>query len=67
MKRCCELVYWKHDDGWDVFRKSDCYKLDDQWIPSWFDTALIEDYPTKQSAIDEMRDWHKFGFCLVSV
>jgi hypothetical protein len=64
--KCCSLVYWKHEDGWDVFRKSDCYELNGKWIPSWFDTALIEDYPTKQKAIDEMRDWHKHGFCLVN-
>lgn len=67
MKKCCNLVYWKHDDGWDVFKKSDCYFVENQWVPKWFDTALVEDEPTKQSAINEMRDWHKFGICLVSL
>lgn len=67
MSKCCNIVYWKHDDGWDVFRRSDCFKnWDGSFVPTGFDCALIEDYPTKQAAIVEMKDWHKYGICLVS-
>lgn len=68
MKKCCSLIYWKHDDGWDVFRRSDCFKnWDGTFVPKSFDCALIEDQETKQQAIKEMKDWHRFGFCLVSI
>jgi len=68
MRKCRKLVYWQHEDGWDVFRKSDCYQFEfnGEWVPSWFDTAVIEDQPTKQSAINEIKTWHPAGFCLIN-
>lgn len=69
MSKCCSIVYWKHEDGWDAYRKQDCRKLNDgTWVPNWFDNPVIEDYPTKKSAIDEIKnEWHKYGmFCFVN-
>lgn len=65
--KCCNLIYWKHEDGWDVYRREDCYQVAQTWVPTWFDTAVVEDLPTKAEAIKEMKDWHKNGFCLVSL
>jgi hypothetical protein len=64
-RKCCDIIYWRHDDGWDAYRKSDCEFINRHWVPRWFDNFIIEDYPTKASAQAEMREWHPLGVCLV--
>ncbi len=64
-KKCCEIVYWKHDDGWDVYPQSECRKVDGRWIPNWFDCFIIEDAPTKKDAINAINELHILGVCLV--
>lgn len=65
-KKCCDLVYWKHDDGWDVFLKSDCQRLSDgTFVPRWFDCQIVEDAPTKKAARAEIAELHQV-FCLVN-
>jgi hypothetical protein len=64
----CQVFYWKHDDGWDVFFQSDGFQLDDQWIPDAFDCAILEDLPNKREAIKQTQRYqnetHPFGLCL---
>lgn len=63
--KCCEIVYWKHDEGWDAYRKEDCYKINEQWIPTWFDTAIVDSVATKTNAQKEIKELHPLGICLV--
>jgi len=69
--KCCKPVYFRHEDGWDVYPKSECHQPlwaqgNTTWIPRWFDEAIIEDAPTKLAAQKEMADLHPFGLCLNS-
>lgn len=63
----CPVVFWKHKDGWDIYRKSDCYlsAFSGEWIPQWFDDAIVEDAKTKKEAVKELSTWHVLGVCLV--
>ena len=63
---CCDPIYWKHEDGWDVYLKSNCRKINGQYVPNWFDDFVIEDMPTKSAAIKQIMERHIFGLCLVS-
>lgn len=63
--KCCDLVYWKHEDGWDVYNRSDCRSVNGALVPNWFDNFVIEDAPTKAAAIAEIKSQHFFGICLV--
>ena len=65
-ERCCDLVYWKHEDGWDVYRRSDCREINGHWVPNWFDDFVIEDAPTKAEAMAEIKSRHILGICLVN-
>jgi hypothetical protein len=63
--RKCRPVIWKHQDGWDVYPRSECYPAPDgSMIPAWFDSALVEDAPTRKAAIEELLEWHPIGICL---
>lgn len=63
---CCNPIYWKHDDGWDVYRREDCVRLlDGSWVPEFFDLPIVEDLPTKKDAQKEVSEMHPFGICLV--
>ena len=64
-KVCCEPVYWKHEDGWDIYKKSDCNFYGGSWIPRWFDCAIAEDLPTRKAAEEELATFHVLGICLV--
>ena len=44
----CQVFYWQHEDGWDVFYQTDGYKIKNDWIPKWFDCALEEVLTTVQ-------------------
>jgi hypothetical protein len=66
MKRCCDLIYWKHEDGWDVYHRSECRPINGAWVPNWFDNFVIEDAPTKAAAMAEIKSRHILGLCLVS-
>lgn len=63
--KVCKPVFWKHEDGWDVFKRSDCTKYEDTWMPNWFDCQIIEDAKTKKEAIYELEQSHFLGMCLV--
>lgn len=65
MAKCCEPVYWKHEDGWDIYNKSDCYLINGHYVPRWFDNFIVEDLPTKKAAMQEVKDRHVLGVCLV--
>jgi hypothetical protein len=65
-KRCCDLIYWKHEDGWDVYRRSDCQEYNGHWVPDWFDNFVIEDAPTKAAAKSEIANYHILEICLVN-
>jgi hypothetical protein len=64
--KCCDLVYWKHEDGWDVYNRSDCRSVNGVLVPNWFDNFVIEDAPTKAAAVAEIKSQHFFGICLVN-
>jgi hypothetical protein len=67
-RRCCDIVYWKHEDGWDAYRREDCHQwMSERWIPRWFDCAIVEDAPTKKAAQQEIEEHHIdiLGVCLV--
>ncbi len=68
MSNCkkCDVIYFKFDTGWDAYRKEDCILSNGQWIPQWFDNAIVEEQPTKRSAVQEVQSWHLLGLCLVS-
>ena len=61
-------MFYKHEDGWDVFKKSDCYYIDQYktWFPSWFDSYVIEDAPTKADAMKQLQGMHILGMCFVA-
>lgn len=61
----CKPVAYKHEDGWDIYPKSECYKLGTDWIPAWFDSAIVEDALTRTAAFIEWRKAHIFGICMV--
>ena len=61
----CKVIFWKHQDGWDVYRQSDCSWYGDKWIPDWFDDFIIEDAPTKKNATEQLAGFHVLGVCLV--
>ena len=63
--KCCDIVYWEHDDGWDAYRKQDCRQFLGGFVPNWFDCPIVEDKPTKAQAQAEIKDMHIFGICLV--
>ena len=65
MNRCCDIVYWKHEDGWDAYNKCDCQWINGKWIPNWFDNFVIEDAPTKAAAVQQIKEMHILGLCLV--
>lgn len=65
MTKCCKPVYWKHDEGWDVYRQSSFSWINSRWIPDWFDDFIIEDAPTKKNAIEQFAGFHVLGICLV--
>jgi hypothetical protein len=67
--KCCDIVYYKHPDpefGWDAYKKEDCYRLNGEWIPTWFDSAIIQEYKTKKLAMQEIASRHVFGICLIN-
>lgn len=64
---CCKPVFWRHEDGWDVYPREECMQLTDgSWVPRWFDQFIIEDAPTRKAAAAELKEWHVFGICLVT-
>jgi hypothetical protein len=63
--RTCQPVAFKHADGWDIYPKSECHKVEGEWIPAWFDCAIVEDAPTRKAAFDEWRKAHFMGICMV--
>lgn len=65
MAKCCDIVYWKHDDGWDAYQRSECELFNGKWIPKWFDDFVIEDAPTKADAVRQIKEMHILGVCLV--
>ena len=65
MSKCCEVVYFKHDMGWDCYDKSECHKFQGTWLPRWFDNPIVEDAPTKKDATQQIKDMHFLGMCLV--
>ena len=69
MVRCtkCQIVYFRHDDGWDIYKAEDCYKINGHLVPRWFDCAIVEDAPTKKAAYEEWKGYHikELGICLV--
>jgi hypothetical protein len=65
MSNCCEVIYWKHDDGWDAYLKRDCANHNGKWIPRWFDDFIIEDAVSKKVASAEVASMHILGICLV--
>jgi hypothetical protein len=64
-KKCCDVVYWKHNEGWDAYKKDDCQFINNHWIPNWFDCFIVEDAPTKKDAIKSINELHILGVCLV--
>lgn len=63
---CCKPVFWKHEDGWDVYPRSECMQLaDGSWVPKWFDSPIVEDARTRKEASAEIADFHVLGICLV--
>jgi len=62
----CDLVFWKHDDGWDCYQKTNCYAINGKWIPKWFDDFIIEDAPTKNDAMQKINSFHVLGICLIT-
>jgi hypothetical protein len=64
-KKCCDVVYWNHNEGWDVYKKDDCQFVNNHWIPNWFDCFIVEDAPTKKDAIKSINELHILGVCLV--
>ena len=67
MAKCCDVIYWKHEDGWDAYRREDCHQVNGSWIPLWFDAFIIEDVSTKQEAQRIIKyGWHALGVCFVS-
>tara|TARA_R110000868_G_scaffold88699_2_gene247126 strand:- start:6653 stop:6859 length:207 start_codon:yes stop_codon:yes gene_type:complete len=64
-KKCCEIIYWKHDQGWDAYQIQDCTEYNGKAIPKWFDCAVVESAPTKAKAKQEIKELHPLGICLV--
>ena len=66
--KCCDIVYWKHSDGWDAYRKEDCHLWFGNWTPRWFDMAIVEDSPTLSDCkLEISAGWHPHNLvCLVS-
>ena len=67
--KCCQIVYYKHPDpefGWDAYKKEDCYQLDGEWIPTWFDSAITEEHRTKKSAMQEIASRHFLGLFMIN-
>jgi hypothetical protein len=64
--RCgsCQPVAYKHEDGWDIYRRHDCERYDRVWVPRWFDCSLVEDARTRAEAWAEWRELHPLGICL---
>lgn len=61
----CQPVFYKHQDGWDIYRRADCDVLETgQLMPKWFDGAIVEDAPTKAAAKQELASLHILGMCL---
>ena len=65
-RKCCDVVYFKHDMGWDAYLKQDCHIFGNAWVPRWFDCAIIEDVPTRKQIQKEIHDMHFWGLCLVT-
>ena len=65
-RKCCDIVFFKHDFGWDIYLKKDCHIFGNEWIPRWFDCAVVEDAPTKKQAQEEIDQMHVLGICLVT-
>jgi len=64
-RKCCDVVYWKHNEGWDAYKKGDCQFVNNHWVPNWFDSFIVEDAPTKKDAIKSINELHILGVCLV--
>lgn len=63
--RKCKPVFFKHEDGWDVYSEKDCYSLQDGSLhPRWYDNCIVEDAPTKRNAIEQLATLHTFGMCI---
>jgi len=62
----CDLVYFKHEDGWDCYEKKDCTLIGFKYIPKWFDNFIVEDAPSKKVAVKEINALHVLGICLVT-
>jgi hypothetical protein len=69
LMRCrkCNIVYFRHEDGWDIYKAEDCYEINGHLVPQWFDNAIVEDAPSKKSARQEWESYHipQLGICLV--
>ncbi len=65
--KCCQPIFWKHEDGWDVYRKDDCDKHGKTYVPRWFDCAIVEDASTLAEAVAELKEQHPAGICLNSL
>jgi hypothetical protein len=64
--RKCSPVIYRHEDGWDIYPISECYRAPDgTWIPAWFDGSIVQDAETRKAALEELAGWHVLGFCLV--
>jgi len=65
--KCCQPIFWKHDEGWDVYKKTDCTKHGSTFVPTWFDCAIIEDAKTKSDAMNQLKELHPLGICLETI
>ena len=62
--KCCQPIFHKHEDGWDVYRKADCQKYGRTYVPRWFDCAIVEDAATLADAVKQLKELHPLGFCI---
>lgn len=66
--RACKPVLFRHEDGWDIYPRSECYMTHDgTYIPAWFDQPIVTDAPTRAAAIREWAEFHPgLGFCIAT-
>lgn len=65
--RKCQPVVIRFEEGWDVYRRADCYQTETgAWVPRWYDNPIVEDAATRKAALAELATWHVLGVCLAS-
>ena len=64
-RNCCKPVFFKHEDGWDIYSASECAIQNGELVPKWFDSAIVEDAKTKKVATEQFEGMHPLGICLV--